>query len=195
MPKMQPEMAANEMQFKFRLKCCTAFTQNTLKHMNTQMWSKNVPASVQQSAFSTAVLAFGQYPHFWLLDKTDYSLSYFNTNQKRKVKRIPGFCLLKVGCISFTYVMYAVRGLLGGPPVEVLKLFNTGATHEHLQLQSNVTVPNNPWMLKYFLNFVKTTPSYTLKMFNNNFSYWASAALSCKIHKLIICMAVKLWSY
>ncbi len=36
--------------------------------------------------------------------------------------------------------MYAVRGLLGGPPVVVQKLFNAGATHEHLQLQSTVTV-------------------------------------------------------
>lgn len=45
---------------------------------------------------------------------------------------MPGFCLLTVGCISFTNVMYAVRGLLGGPRVAVLKLFIAGATHEHL---------------------------------------------------------------
>lgn len=64
------------------------------------------------------------------------------------LKRIPGFCLLMVGCISFTYVMYAVRGLLGGPPVVVLKPLNTGATHEHLQLQSTVTVQKLSWMVQ-----------------------------------------------
>jgi len=38
--------------------------------------------------------------------------------------------------------MYPVRGLLGGPPVVVLKLLITGATHEHLQLQSNGIMQN-----------------------------------------------------
>lgn len=83
----------------------------------------------------------------------------------QKYSKIPGFCLLMVGCISFTYVMYAVRGLLGGPPVVVLKLFNTGATHEHLQLQSTVTVQKLSLMLYYYYYYVKTAQnaSYTLQ--------------------------------